>query len=78
MTKKEFIILFFVTFVVIMAWIIFDILHTRANVQITPKLEQARQPLNPNFDLSTLKKIKISKEAKPSPSATESGSETNP
>lgn len=41
-----------------MAWIIFDILHTRASVQISPEIKQILDPVDPVFDASVIEKIK--------------------
>lgn len=54
MTKKEWLVATILTFITICAWIIFDILHTRAQVQISPKVQQIIEPINPEFDYSVL------------------------
>lgn len=48
--KKEFLTIAIITFITIIAWVIFDILHARAAVEISPKLQNVIEPLNPNFD----------------------------
>lgn len=52
MTRKEWLIAVIITFVTICAWVIFDILHTRSKVEIPQKLQEAIEPINPNFNTS--------------------------
>lgn len=52
MTRKELLIIIIVTFITVVAWIIFDILHTRAKVEISPALQEVIEPIDPNFDTS--------------------------
>ena len=58
MTKKELLILFIVTFVVIMIWIAADIYRSQSSVSISPKLKQALEPIDPKFDQETLERIR--------------------
>lgn len=53
--RKEVLILTVATFLTFMAWVIFDIIHTRAAVTIAPSVQEAIKPLNPNFDESAIK-----------------------
>lgn len=57
MTKKELFIIVIATFITILAWATFDILHTRANVEISPELQQVIEPLDPNFDTEAIKAL---------------------
>lgn len=50
MIKKEFLVIAIITFITVIAWVIFDILHARAAVEISPKLQQVIEPLKPDFD----------------------------
>ncbi len=54
MNKKEWLIAVILTFITICAWVIFDIFHTRAQVEISPDLKQVTEQLNPNLDLKAL------------------------
>ena len=54
MTKKEWLIAAILTFVTIVAWVVFDILHTRAQVEISPKLQEVIEPIDPNFNTKSL------------------------
>ncbi len=65
MTRKEFLIISVLTFITICAWVVFDIIHTRENTEISPKLQEVIQPIGPDFDLSGLNTTSPS-----SPSAT--------
>lgn len=54
MTRKEWLIAAILTFVTICAWVIFDILHTRAQVEIPQKLQEVIEPISPDFDTKAL------------------------
>lgn len=54
MTKKEWLVAAVLTFITISAWVIFDILHTRASVTISPKLQEIIEPINPQFNTKNL------------------------
>lgn len=56
MTKKQWLIAAILTFITICAWVVFDILHARSSVEISPKLQEVIEPLDPNFDISGLQK----------------------
>lgn len=42
------------TFVTILAWVIFDIIHTRSEVQIPQNLQEAMEPISPDFNTGSL------------------------
>lgn len=52
--RKEVLVILIATFITIIAWVGFDILHTRAEVDIDPKWQQAAEPLDPNFDTNII------------------------
>lgn len=54
MIKKEGLIIAILTFITFCAWVVFDILHTRAQVQIPAKVQQIIEPINPEFDTKVL------------------------
>ena len=54
MIKKQWLITAILTFITICGWVIFDILHTRAQVEISPKLQEVIEPINPNFNTKSL------------------------
>lgn len=54
MTRKEFLIATILTFITIIAWVVFDILHTRSQVEIPPALQELLEPVNPEFDVGGL------------------------
>lgn len=58
MIKKDWIVVLVITFIVFMIWLLSDLYHTRPGVEITPKLQEALDPLNPTLDPQTLEKIK--------------------
>lgn len=57
MIKKEWLVLAIITFITVSAWVIFDIFHARAQIEISPKVQEVIEPLNPEFDISGLKAI---------------------
>ena len=55
MNKKQWLFAAILTFITICAWVVFDIIHKRAEVEISPKLQDVIEPLNPEFDTSAFK-----------------------
>jgi len=47
---KEFFIIAIATLITIIGWVAFDVLHTRSEVGVSPKLQEVIEPINPNFD----------------------------
>lgn len=56
-TKKEWLIAAILTFMTVAAWVVFDILHARAQVEIPAKTQEIIEPINPEFDTSVLDEI---------------------
>lgn len=54
MTRKELLITAILTFITIVAWVLFDIIHTRAQVEIAPEIQELIEPINPEFDTNGL------------------------
>lgn len=54
MTRKEWLIVVILTFITVCAWVIFDILHTRSQVEISPVWAENKQPIDPQFNLEAL------------------------
>ena len=50
MDRKSFLIISIATFITVISWVVFDVLHTRAEVEIPPETQEVIQPINPNFD----------------------------
>lgn len=57
MTRKEWLVAAILTFVIILAWVVFDTLHKRSEVEIPANLQQDIEPINPNFDTKILESI---------------------
>lgn len=55
MTKKEWLVAAILTFITILSWVIFDILHTRSQVEIPAKIQEQIEPINPEFNTQILK-----------------------
>lgn len=54
MTKKEWLIAAILTFITVCAWVIFDIIHTRSQVQIPNQLQEIIEPISPDFNIKNL------------------------
>ena len=54
MTRKEWLIAAILTFVTICAWVVFDILHTRNQVEVSSKLQEVIAPISPEFNTKSL------------------------
>lgn len=54
MSNKEWLIAAVLTFITILAWVIFDIVHTRSEVKIPTNVQQVIEPINPNFNTQIL------------------------
>lgn len=54
MTKKEWLIATVLTFLTIIAWVVFDIIHARYQVEIPTNLQNLIEPINPEFNTSVI------------------------
>lgn len=54
MTRKEWLIAVILTFVTLCAWVVFDILHKRSQVELSPKLQEIIEPISPQFNTEGL------------------------
>ncbi|MCL5784840.1 MAG: hypothetical protein M1142_05835 [Patescibacteria group bacterium] len=54
MTRKEWLLAAIFTFATIMAWVISDVFHARSQVEVSPKLQEVIEPINPNFNTDSL------------------------
>lgn len=54
MTRKEWLFAAIITFITVCAWVIFDIIHTRSQVQIPTELQQIIEPISPDFNINGL------------------------
>ncbi|MBI4039778.1 hypothetical protein HY389_00280 [Candidatus Daviesbacteria bacterium] len=54
MSGKQLAIIIAATFITIVLWVIFDIVHTRSEVKIPDNVSKLLEPVNPNFDQQTL------------------------
>ena len=58
MNCQQFITILIISFIVLIAWLLFDFLHTKASVQVETNVQDLLDPVNPDFDKDTLNKIK--------------------
>lgn len=54
MTRKEWLLAAILTFITILAWVVFDILHSRSQVEVPSKIQEVIEPINPDFNISVL------------------------
>lgn len=54
MTRKEWLLAAILTFITILAWVVFDILHSRSQVEVPSKIQEVIEPINPDFNTSVL------------------------
>lgn len=54
MTKKGWLIAAILTFITVCAWVIFDILHARAQVEIPAEVQKVIEPISPEFNLGEI------------------------
>lgn len=50
MNGKQLLIIVITTFITIVAWVIFDIIHTKSQVEIPIDQQELIEEINPNFD----------------------------
>lgn len=54
MSRKEWLIAAILTFITVLAWMVFDTIHTRAKVEIPKKVQEVIEPINPTFNTQDL------------------------
>lgn len=57
MIKKDWLIGVILTITTIVAWVTFDIIHTRSQVEIPTEIQSILEPVNPNFSTEVLDNI---------------------
>jgi hypothetical protein len=57
MFRKEWLILSFLTFLTVLAWVFFDVYHAATTSTITPIQEKRMKPLSPKFDEMTILEV---------------------
>ena len=55
MTKKAYLVIAIITLMTVFAWVVFDIIHARSQVETPAELQSITEPIDPNFDLDALK-----------------------
>lgn len=45
------------TFCIILAWVVFDILHQRAKVEIPTNIQEDIEPISPDFNTNVLESL---------------------
>lgn len=48
--KKDWLIISIFTLITVIAWVVFDIIHSRSQVEIPTEIKNVLDPVNPNFD----------------------------
>lgn len=54
MSSKYWLAVTILTLITVIAWVIFDIVHTRSQVEIPPKWQEVTEPISPDFDVGGL------------------------
>jgi len=62
MSNKDLFILSILTFITVVAWIVFDVYHVANTSTITPLQKELIEPLKPSFDQETILRLKERKE----------------
>ncbi|MFH0937235.1 MAG: hypothetical protein V1808_02995 [Candidatus Daviesbacteria bacterium] len=57
MTRKQFLYITIITFITIIIWVVVDIIHSRATVQIPQEIQQVLEPISPTFDQEALDEL---------------------
>lgn len=57
MNRKEWMIAAILTFITICVWVVGDILHTRAQVEIPAKIQELIEPINPELNTKPLELV---------------------
>ncbi|MDP3974298.1 MAG: hypothetical protein Q8P92_05705 [Candidatus Daviesbacteria bacterium] len=57
MNKREWLIAAVLTFITIISWVVFDIIHTQQEVEIPSQVQEVLEPLDPNFNTQVLKSL---------------------
>lgn len=65
MKQKEILLLVTSFFIIVIFWVGFSIYHSSVNSTISEKINTTISPINPDFDLGTVNKIKARKEYSP-------------
>ena len=54
MISKKWLIIGIFTFITICTWVISDILHSRASIEIPPETQTVIEPIDPTFNTSLI------------------------
>ena len=57
MRKKDWLVGAILTLITIIAWVTFDIIHTRSQVEIPTEIQSILEPIDPNFSTQVLENI---------------------
>jgi hypothetical protein len=57
MNRKEWLIAAILTFITVVAWIVFDIIHTQKQVEISPEVQEVLEPISPDFDTGVVESL---------------------
>lgn len=55
--RKQWLVIAILTLITVISWVIFDIIHSRAQVEIPTDIKNVLDPINPNFDTKALENI---------------------
>lgn len=55
--RKDWLIISIFTLITVIAWVVFDIIHSRSQVEIPTEIKNVLDPINPNFDTDVFKNV---------------------
>lgn len=57
MSSKRFLYIVIATFITVLGWAVFDIIHTRSKVQTPPEVKELLTPIEPTFDQDAINSL---------------------
>lgn len=57
MNRKEWLIAAVLTFITIVSWVVFDIIHKQQEVEIPTEVQEVLEPIAPNFDTGVVESL---------------------
>jgi hypothetical protein len=55
MNGRQFLVVMIITFITVIVWVVFDILHSRSTIKPTQETVNLVKPISPDFDIDALK-----------------------
>ncbi len=55
--NKQVLIIVIATFLTLVLWVIFDVIHARSDITISPQVQSVLEPISPNFDTRGIEQL---------------------